>query len=120
MSSYPYILGGAGDAETVVWSSHGGQELGHGLVDVLSGDTEPTGRLAQGWPANPEQAGDLFDYDTLRQGATYRHQADEPAFAFGHGLTYSDVAYESVSLARAGAVEAPAPTHRHPGFEPRA
>lgn len=118
MSSYPYILGGAGDAETVVWSSHGGQELGHGLVDVISGDTEPTGRLAQGWPMSPEQAGDLFDYDTLRQGATYRHQADEPAFAFGHGLTYSAVAYESLSLVDA-AVPAPAPTHRHPGFEPR-
>ena len=67
---------GAADAATVVWSSHGGQELGHGVVDVLSGDREPSGRLAQGWPATEEQAGDLFDYDTLRQGATYRHQAE--------------------------------------------
>ena len=119
VSSYPYILPGATDAETVVWSSHGGQELGHGLVDVLSGDSEPTGRLAQGWPATPEQPGDLFDYDTLRQGATYRHQAQEPAFAFGHGLTYSEVVYESVALSDA-TIHAPAPTHRHPGFEPRA
>lgn len=119
VSSYPYILSGATDAETVVWTSHGGQELGHGLVDVLSGDSEPTGRLAQGWPATPEQAGDLFDYDTLRQGATYRHQSEEPAFAFGHGLTYSAVAYESVTPSSA-TVQAPSPTHRHPGFAPRA
>src|SRR5690606_27099347 len=36
VSSYPYVLGdGAGDAETIVWSSHGGQGLGHGVVDVL-------------------------------------------------------------------------------------
>ncbi|MEU1971909.1 glycoside hydrolase family 3 C-terminal domain-containing protein [Microbacterium sp. NPDC019599] len=116
VSSYPYILEGV-DAETVVWSSHGGQELGHGLVDVLSGDQEPYGRLAQSWPATPEQAGDLFDYDTARQGATYRHQAEPPAFAFGHGLTYSRVEYESVTadaLAAAGN-----PTHRHASFEPR-
>ncbi|GAA2976351.1 beta-glucosidase [Microbacterium terrae] len=120
VSSYPYILGdGVRDAETVVWSSHGGQELGNGLADVLSGDAEPTGRLAQSWPATPEQAGDLFDYDTLRQGATYRHQADAPAFAFGHGLTYGAVSYGEVTVTDAAA-PAPAPTHAHPGFAPRA
>ncbi|HKP07603.1 MAG TPA: glycoside hydrolase family 3 C-terminal domain-containing protein, partial [Microbacterium sp.] len=118
VSSYPYVLDGV-EAETVVWSSHGGQELGHGVIDVLSGDREPSGRLSQSWPATEEQAGDLFDYDTLRQGATYRHQPDEPTFAFGHGLTYTSVAYESVSLTDA-ATPAPAPTHRHAGFAPRA
>ncbi|MGX5772226.1 glycoside hydrolase family 3 C-terminal domain-containing protein [Microbacterium trichothecenolyticum] len=118
VSSYPYVLEGV-DAETVVWSSHGGQELGHGVIDVLSGDREPSGRLSQSWPATEAQAGDLFDYDTLRQGATYRHQPAEPMFAFGHGLTYTSVAYESVTLTDA-AIPAPEPTHRHAGFAPRA
>ena len=137
VSSYPYVLDGV-DADTVAWSSHGGQELGHGVIDVLSGDVEPSGRLSQSWPATEAQAGDLFDYDTLRQGATYRHQPDEPTFAFGHGLTYTTVAYESVTLmvptapplaagassgasGRVGpaAVPAPAATHRHAGFAPR-
>ena len=117
VSSYPYVLAGV-DAETVVWSSHGGQELGHGVIDVLSGDREPSGRLSQTWPATEAQAGDLFDYDTLRQGATYRHQAEEPTFAFGHGLTYTEVVYERVELSDA-ATAAPPPTHRHPSFEPR-
>lgn len=116
VSSYPYVLGV--DAETVVWSSHGGQELGHGVADVLSGDREPYGRLAQSWPATPEQAGDLFDYDTLRQQATYRHQPGEFAFAFGHGLTYSRVQYEGVALS-ASETAAPEPTLRHPLFSPR-
>lgn len=113
ISSYPYVLGdGIDDAATVVWSSHGGQELGHGLVDVLAGDHEPRGRLAQGWPAHPSQAGDLFDYDTARQQATYRHQPADPAFAFGHGLTYSSIGYDSVALVDS-AVAAPAATNRH-------
>jgi beta-glucosidase len=116
-SSYPYVLAGV-DAATVVWSSHGGQELGHGVIDVLSGDREPSGRLSQSWPATEAQAGDLFDYDTLRQGATYRHQAEAPAFAFGHGLTYAPVAYESVALTDTR-VSAPAPTHRHAAFDAR-
>lgn len=118
VSSYPYVLGaGTADAETVVWSSHGGQELGHGLADVLSGDREPEGRLAQSWPADPAQAGDLFDYDTLRQQSTYRHQPRRYAFAFGHGLTYTTVEYEGVDLA-VPAVDAVPPTLRHPALMP--
>lgn len=122
VSSYPYVLGpGADDAATVVWSSHGGQELGHGLADVLTGAVEPAGRLAQTWPARPEQAGDLFDYDTRRQEVTYRHLPagglGVPAFAFGHGLSYGDVAYDGLDLS-ADAVEAPAPTRDHPPLHP--
>ncbi|GAA4488162.1 glycoside hydrolase family 3 N-terminal domain-containing protein [Microbacterium panaciterrae] len=116
VSSYPYVLGeGVSDAGTVVWTSHGGQELGRGLADVLSGDVAPQGRLAQSWPADPAQAGDLFDYDTLRQQATYRHQPAPYAFAFGHGLTLSEVSYEAVALSTSS-VPAPAPTHRHPAL----
>jgi len=118
VSSFPYVLADAADAATVVWSSHAGQELGHGLLDVLSGDREPTGRLAQSWPAHPDQAGDLFDYDTQRQQATYRHQPERYAFAFGHGLGYGHVVYETVE-ADAGRVTAPAPTRRHPALDPR-
>ncbi|QAY60209.1 glycoside hydrolase family 3 protein [Microbacterium protaetiae] len=119
VSSFPYVLGpGTADAETVVWTSHGGQELGHGVADVLSGDREPEGRLAQSWPADSAQAGDLFDYDTLRQQATYRHQPAPYAFAFGHGLTYTTVAYEGVTL-DAAAADAPAALLRHPLFAPR-
>lgn len=116
VSSYPYVLGeGVADAATVVWSSHGGQELGNGLMDVLSGDVPASGRLAQSWPADPAQAGDLFDYDTLRQQATYRHQSKPYAFAFGHGLTLSEVAYEGISLSTS-TVPAPEPTLRHPAL----
>ncbi|WP_285108346.1 glycoside hydrolase family 3 C-terminal domain-containing protein [Promicromonospora sp. MEB111] len=110
-SSYPYVLGPgvmgpgvmdgpAGDdgAGALVWAAHGGQEAGNGLVDVLSGDTEPFGRLAQTWPATEAQAGDLFDYDVARQGVTYRHLASEPAYWFGHGLSYTTVAYEGLRL----------------------
>jgi beta-glucosidase len=118
ISSYPYVLpDGVRDADTVVWSSHGGQELGRGLADVLSGDREPRGRLAQSWPAHPDQAGDLFDYDTARQNATYRHQPQPYAFAFGHGCTYSSVVYEAVGLINPAAT-APKPTYRHAAFDP--
>jgi len=65
------------------------------VADVLSGDREPTGRLTQSWPAHPDQAGDLFDYDTLAQQATYRHQPNPYAFAFGLTLDPAGNVYVS-------------------------
>ncbi|UZN04466.1 glycoside hydrolase family 3 C-terminal domain-containing protein [Cellulomonas sp. S1-8] len=94
VSSYPYVLVAAtDDAVAVVWSSHGGQELGHGLVDVLLGDVEPTGRLAQEWPADAAQAGDLLDHDILATRATHWYSPTPPRYGLGHGLTYGDVRY---------------------------
>lgn len=99
VSSYPYVLGTiADDAAAVVWSSHGGQELGHGLVDVLVGDTEPTGRLAQTWVADPSHVGPLLDYDVIAAGSTYWYARHEPLYAFGHGLSYSRVEYDAATV----------------------
>jgi beta-glucosidase len=116
VSSYPYVLGPeTDDARAVVWSSHGGQELGHGLADVLAGDVEPTGRLTQTWPAAEADPGELLDHDLAAQHATYRYADAEPAFALGHGLTYSTVAYGGLRLDRPD-VDAPDPTQVHPAY----
>src|SRR5450759_2079510 len=99
VSSYPYVLGSAAsDAAAVVWSSHGGQELGHGLVDVLTGDREPTGRLAQTWVADEAHAGDLLAYAIIAAGSTYWYARHEPLYAFGHGLSYTRVEYTAIEL----------------------
>uniref|UniRef100_UPI00383A1F36 glycoside hydrolase family 3 C-terminal domain-containing protein n=1 Tax=Isoptericola rhizosphaerae TaxID=3377837 RepID=UPI00383A1F36 len=116
VSSYPYVLGPeTADARAVLWSAHGGQELGHGVADVLVGDMEPTGRLAQTWPAAETDPGDLLDHDLAAQRATYRYADAEPAFAFGHGLTYTTVEYTGLAVERPD-VDAPGPTHRHPAY----
>ncbi|GEK22559.1 glycoside hydrolase family 3 protein [Cellulomonas xylanilytica] len=95
VSSYPYVLGTLGDqAAAVVWTSHGGQELGHAVADVLRGDAEPQGRLAQAWPETEQDAGDLLDYDVIGGGLTHWYAARPARWAFGHGLSYTTVAYE--------------------------
>jgi beta-glucosidase len=99
VSSYPYVLGSiADDAAAVIWTSHGGQELGHGLVDVLVGDQEPNGRLAQTWVADDTHVGDLLDYDIIAAGSTYMYARHEPLYAFGHGLSYTSVDYTAIEL----------------------
>ncbi len=105
VSSYPYVLGAEADAAAaVVWSSHGGQEHGHGLADVLLGDVEPTGRLAQEWPADAAQAGDLLDYDVIATRTTSWYSPAPHRYGLGHGRTYGDVRYLALDVAadRAG------------------
>ena len=96
VSSYPYALGEIAEtAAAVVWSSHAGQELGPGLTEVLVGDEEPYGRLAQTWVAEESHLPDILDYDIIAGRSTYWYSPHRPLFAFGHGLTYSTVAYEA-------------------------
>lgn len=99
VSSYPYVLGDLGEsAAAVVWTAHAGQELGHGLLDVLTGDVEPTGRLTQQWPADEAHVGDLFDHDPVGGGHTYWYAPHPARWAFGHGLTYSAVEYLGLTV----------------------
>lgn len=100
VSSYPYALGPVADeADAIVWTSHAGQEIGHGVVDVLSGAVEPRARLAQTWWADERDTGDLFDYDVIGSGLTHQWSEATPQFPFGHGLGYGRVEYSDVSLA---------------------
>lgn len=83
----------------------GGQASGAALVDVLYGDEEPAGRLAESFP---KRAGDVSSDPFFpghphqveyREGlyVGYRYlvtEGIEPLFAFGHGLGYSTFAIE--------------------------
>jgi beta-glucosidase len=78
----------------------GGQAGGAALVDVLCGDAEPGGRLAETFPVRQEDvaADPYFPGQShqvqYREGLAvgYRHAVTsgvEPLFPFGHGLGYS-------------------------------
>ncbi len=98
VSSYPYALGALADTPAIVWTSHGGQELGNGVTDILSGDAGPTGRLPQTWFRRDEDLAGILNYDIITSRSTYLYSRAEPLFALGHGLTYGQVKYESAAL----------------------
>ncbi|MFD7028900.1 beta-glucosidase [Streptomyces sp. NPDC059917] len=85
-----------------------GQEGGAALADVLLGEREPGGRLPTTWPAEfadvpvtevVPQEGRLEYREGLHIGyRAYEKAGVSPAFGFGHGLGYTDWAYESLEV----------------------
>jgi beta-glucosidase len=93
IASFPVALPwAAGNASTILHLTHASQELGHALGDVLFGDADPGGRLAQTWPKSLEQLPPMMDYD-LRKGRTYMYFEGEPQYAFGYGMSYTTFRY---------------------------
>jgi beta-glucosidase len=67
------------------------------IVDILCGDTNPSGRLPATVYAGDAALGSLDDHDITR-GTTYLWMKDAPLFPFGHGLGYSSFVYTNFAL----------------------
>jgi beta-glucosidase len=98
----------AREASTVLYAWFPGEAFGPALVDVLSGDREPAGRLPitiarrhedyAAWDTRPID-GRLEYPESVFVG--YRHldaAGIEPEFCFGHGLGYGSWDYETINL----------------------
>lgn len=86
-----------------------GCQGGGAAVDVLVGDVNPSGKLAETWPADLAQTAlgatypDMDNEVLYREGpfVGYRYYdavAVEPAFPFGHGESYTEFAYEGLEV----------------------
>jgi beta-glucosidase len=100
-------------AVLLVWFP--GQEAGAALADVLLGAAEPGGRLPTTWPARladapvtrvtpedgvlPYEEGLFIGYRAWDR----RPAGPAPAYAFGHGLGYTQWHYEALSFERGDA-----------------
>ncbi|MBB3125764.1 beta-glucosidase [Paenibacillus rhizosphaerae] len=102
VGSYPFALGDIADvAPSILFTSHGGQELGNALADVLFGDVNPGGRLNMTWYESEEQLPDFLDYDIIKGGRTYMYFEGKPLYPFGHGLSFTSFEYSGLSLVSA-------------------
>jgi beta-glucosidase len=99
VSSYPYALVREDEhVPAILWTSHGGQELGRALAEVVFGLSTPSGRLTQTWYRDAADLPDLLDYDIIRARSTYLYFDGDPLYAFGHGLSYTTFRYSGLVL----------------------
>jgi beta-glucosidase len=84
-------------AAAIIQAWYAGQDTGTALAEVLFGDTNPSGKLPITFYASLTDLPPMDDYD-VRKGRTYMYLAREPAFPFGHGLSYTKFGYGPLSL----------------------
>ena len=77
-------------ADAVLWTCYPGQQGGTGLAELLAGDIAPSGRLPVTFPRSSDQI-PVYAGRRISAGRGYLHEPADPLFAFGHGLTYTDV-----------------------------
>jgi len=99
LTGRPYALGTAvSRAAAVVQAFFPGEEGGPAVARVLSGAVNPSGRLPVSVPATPggQPAGYLA---APLAGPTEVSSIDPtPAFGFGHGLSYTQFVWDSLSV----------------------
>jgi len=101
ISSFPFAINWTQEhVPAILHLTHGSQELGNALADVLFGEVNPGGRLVQTWPKAIEQLPPMMDYD-IRHGRTYMYFTGEPLYPFGYGLSYTTFAYSNLQVSSA-------------------
>jgi beta-glucosidase len=99
-------------APAVLEACLGGQAGGSAVVDVLFGEVNPSGKLAETFPVRLEDSPATLSFPGDRDRVEYReglfvgyryHDAARvaPLFPFGHGLSYTTFEYSGLSLDRA-------------------
>ena len=72
---------------------------GQALAEIIAGDCEPQGRLTISFPKHVGQQPSFYSQVRGQHGHRYADMDQEPAFAFGEGLTYSSVRYSDLTIA---------------------
>ncbi|WP_339102801.1 glycoside hydrolase family 3 N-terminal domain-containing protein [Haloterrigena salinisoli] len=88
-------------ADAVVMGFYPGYEGGRAIADVLVGETNPAGRLPISMPKSVGHLPTVHDHAPSPRplGEDAHPPAYDPLFAFGHGLSYTEFEYESISCA---------------------
>ena len=75
--------------DAVLQCFYPGAEGGKALADIIFGNLSPSGRLPVTFYENTDDLPEFNDY--TMKNRTYKFYEGTPVYAFGHGLTYSEI-----------------------------
>jgi beta-glucosidase len=87
-----------GKADAVIMAWYPGEQGGHGLTDILTGDFNPSGRLPITFPVSEGQLPLVYNHRPTGRGNDYLDLSGKPLFPFGYGLSYTSFDYSNLTL----------------------
>lgn len=105
----PVLMPWKDKVSAIVEGYLGGQASGVALADILSGDVNPSGRLAETFPNSleeipaslnfPRDSKQVIYQEGLYVGyRAYDSLSIKPLYSFGYGLSYTKFLYENLSI----------------------
>lgn len=112
----PIELSWLADVRAVLCMYLGGDQVGRATVELLCGEANPSGKLAETWPLKLEDNPSYLNFPGEGARVEYREgiyigyryydkKKMEVSFPFGHGLSYTDFEYSDLELDRSQMTE---------------
>lgn len=80
-------------AGSILWAPNPGMEGGQAIAEIILGEVNPSGRLPITFPCHAGQLPVYYNQIRGQHGDRYADLTQDPAFAFGEGLSYTTFAY---------------------------
>jgi len=92
----------------ILQTFHGGTEGRTAIADILTGKVNPSGRVPMSFPRSVGQIPVYYDHlptgrpQKIRQRyeSIFMDEANEPLYAFGHGLSYTRFTYTNAQVSK--------------------
>ena len=99
LGSKPLVLPeSASRANAIIQCFNPGMEGGRALAEILFGEQNPCGKLTISHPRHVGQQPIFYSQVRGQHGDRYADLTQEPLFAFGHGLSYTQFRYQNLKV----------------------
>jgi len=107
LASKPLVLPeSATRANAIIWAGNPGMAGGRAIAELALGLIEPSGRLPISFAAHAGQQPVFYHQIPGQHGSRYADLTQRPPFAFGEGLSYTNVEYSDLQIAQTRLTEA--------------
>lgn len=101
MASKPLVLPpSVARASAVLWAASPGMRGGQAIAEIIAGRIEPSGRLPISFARHVGQQPTNYNQLRGQHGDRYADLTQQPAWAFGDGLSYTTVEYADLAVER--------------------